>query len=119
LAPGATRQLSAVTKDAQGNTLSGRALIWTSDNQAVATVSATGLVSAISAGTATISATSEGKTGGSAATVQATVHSGFYVASNGSSSGSGSMTAPWDLQTALNHPAAVHPGDTIWVRGGT
>ena len=29
------------------------------------------------------------------------------------------MTAPWDLQTALNHPAAVHPGDTIWVRGGT
>ena len=26
--------------------------------------------------------------------------------------------SPWDLQTALNHPA-VHPGDTIWMRGGT
>jgi PKD domain/Right handed beta helix region len=43
----------------------------------------------------------------------------FYVAPNGSSSGSGSTSSPWDLQTALNHPAAVHPGDKIWLRGGT
>ena len=26
---------------------------------------------------------------------------------------------PRDLQTALDQPAAVHPGDTIWLRGGT
>ena len=26
---------------------------------------------------------------------------------------------PWRLQTALDQPASVHPGDTIWLRGGT
>lgn len=43
----------------------------------------------------------------------------FYVSPTGSSSGNGSISSPWDLQTALNHPAAVRPGDTIWLRGGT
>ncbi|MFN0213218.1 MAG: T9SS type A sorting domain-containing protein [Saprospiraceae bacterium] len=43
----------------------------------------------------------------------------FYVSSNGNSANTGSMASPWDLQTALNHPAAVKPGDTIWLRGGT
>jgi len=43
----------------------------------------------------------------------------FYVAPNGSPSGNGSMSAPWDLRTALNQPSAVKPGDTIWLRGGT
>ncbi len=37
----------------------------------------------------------------------------------GSPQGDGSITRPWDLQTALNQPAAVQPGDTIWLRGGT
>jgi hypothetical protein len=44
---------------------------------------------------------------------------GFYVAPNGSASGDGSLSRPWDLQTALNMPSAVGPGDTIWLRGGT
>ena len=43
----------------------------------------------------------------------------FYVASNASGSGTGSLSNPWKLQTALNQPSAVHPGDTIWLRGGT
>ncbi|KKM24985.1 hypothetical protein LCGC14_1599610 [marine sediment metagenome] len=43
----------------------------------------------------------------------------FYVAENGSSIGQGTKVDPWDLQTALGHPAQVQPGDTIWVRGGT
>ena len=43
----------------------------------------------------------------------------FYVAPNGSPSGTGQLQNPWNLQTALNHPAIVRPGDTIWVRGGT
>src|SRR5262245_55295511 len=42
----------------------------------------------------------------------------FYVASKGSASGDGSKAQPWDLATALAHPRDVHPGDTIWVRGG-
>jgi hypothetical protein len=43
----------------------------------------------------------------------------FYVSPHGSASGNGSAGNPWDLSTALNHPAAVRPGDTIWLRGGT
>src|SRR5690349_7403299 len=43
----------------------------------------------------------------------------FYAATSGSSSGSGVINSPWDLQTALNQPATVNPGDTIWLRGGT
>ena len=41
------------------------------------------------------------------------------MAPNGSPSGSGSLSSPWDLQTALDQPSSVHPGDTIWLRGGT
>jgi uncharacterized protein YjdB len=67
---GNTQQLTAATSDAAGNTLTGRAVSWTTDAPAVASVNAsTGLVSAISAGAATITATSEGKTGTSAITV--------------------------------------------------
>lgn len=42
----------------------------------------------------------------------------FYVSPNGSPSGDGSAANPWDLQTALNQPSTVKPGDTIWVHGG-
>jgi hypothetical protein len=33
--------------------------------------------------------------------------------------GNGSAASPWNLATALAHPAVVQPGDTIWLRGGT
>jgi hypothetical protein len=42
----------------------------------------------------------------------------FHVRADGRSDGDGSAERPWDLATALAHPAAVAPGDTIWVRGG-
>lgn len=42
----------------------------------------------------------------------------FYVAPYGSPTADGSLADPWDLQTALNHPAAVQPGDIIWLREG-
>lgn len=66
---GQTIQLSATTKDANGNVLTGRAITWTTNNAAVATVNASGLVTGQGAGTATITATSEGQTGTSAITV--------------------------------------------------
>jgi hypothetical protein len=44
---------------------------------------------------------------------------GFYVATNGTSSGDGSWEHPWDLTTALDPPNPIHPGATIWLRGGT
>src|SRR5439155_1858577 len=68
---GATQQLSAVTKDATGATLSGRVVTWSTSNAAVAKVSSNGLVSGQSAGSATITATSEGKSGTSSLTIQA------------------------------------------------
>ncbi|MBM4018629.1 MAG: hypothetical protein FJ288_09935 [Planctomycetes bacterium] len=43
----------------------------------------------------------------------------FYVAPDGRAGGDGSKSRPWDLATALAHPAAVKPGDTIWLQGGT
>jgi hypothetical protein len=42
----------------------------------------------------------------------------FYVSPTGSSKASGAIADPWDLATALNQPAAVKPGATIWMRGG-
>ena len=41
----------------------------------------------------------------------------FYVTSS-ATSGDGSINNPWSLRTALSHPPAVKPGDTIWLRGG-
>ncbi len=46
----------------------------------------------------------------------------FYVSPTGTTGtgvGTGTITNPWALQTALSQPSAVHPGDTIWLRGGT
>jgi hypothetical protein len=42
----------------------------------------------------------------------------FYVAPTGSPSNDGSIAKPWDLQTALEQPTGVQPGDIIWLRGG-
>lgn len=67
---GGTMQLAAKTEDAAGNVLGGRAIAWASSNLAVATVSATGLVTGVSpGGPVTITATSEGKSGTAAVTV--------------------------------------------------
>ncbi len=43
----------------------------------------------------------------------------FYVAPNASPGGTGTLSNPWTLATALDHPTVVGPGDTIWLRGGT
>src|SRR5207253_57452 len=69
VAAGLTVQLTATPKDANGNPLSGRAVAWTSSNAAVATVDASGLVTAVAAGSATITATSEGQSGTAAISV--------------------------------------------------
>src|SRR5947199_6562971 len=66
---GATVQLTATHKDANGNPLSGRVISWSSDNAAVATVSGSGLVSGVVVGSATITATSEGQSGTASITV--------------------------------------------------
>lgn len=44
---------------------------------------------------------------------------GHFVAASAAPGGDGSFDRPWTLQEALNHPAALQPGDTVWLRGGT
>src|SRR5436309_5330412 len=66
---GQTLQLTATLKDANGNTLVGRSITWSSSNPSAASVNGTGLVTGVAAGSATITATSEGKSGSSAITV--------------------------------------------------
>jgi hypothetical protein len=67
---GNTIQLPATTYGSNENLLTGRVVTWTSSNTAVATVSGTGLVTGVAPGSATITATSEGKNNSRTVTVQ-------------------------------------------------
>src|SRR5207247_1977822 len=66
---GATTQLTATPKDANGTALSGRVVTWATSNAAAATVSASGLVTGVAAGSATITPASERQSGTPAITV--------------------------------------------------
>jgi Glycoside hydrolase family 44/Bacterial Ig-like domain (group 2) len=57
IAAGATTQLTATALDRRGKLVVSPVFVWTSSNAAIATVSSTGLVTAVSAGTASIRAT--------------------------------------------------------------
>lgn|ERR1041385_3793119 len=132
---GQTLQLVASPKDASGNPLSGRAISWTTSNGAVATVSSSGLVTGVTAGSATITATSEGKSGTSAVTVvlpnpvdstlgsalpaplAASTGGAFYVATTGNDANPGTQTQPWKtIQKAMT---ALQSGQIAYVRAGT
>jgi hypothetical protein len=43
----------------------------------------------------------------------------WHVSPDGMPGGDGSLVRPWDLATGLAQPVAVHPGDVIWLHGGT
>ncbi len=63
LQPTQSTQTAVVLRDLLGNVLTGRVITYSTSDPAIATVSATGLVTAVGPGTATITALSEGKTG--------------------------------------------------------
>src|SRR5439155_13027236 len=69
LAVGQTVQLTATPQDSAGTTLTGRTVTWASSNPSVATVSRSGQVTGVAEGSATMAATSEGKSGTAAITV--------------------------------------------------
>ena len=70
---GATLQLEVTLKDEKGNTVDGREVGWSSDDQDIATVSASGLVRAVRPGQAEVSAKAEGKEGRATITVEPAV----------------------------------------------
>src|SRR4051812_6437117 len=61
---GGKLQLKATPLDAGGVALAGRIVTWASSDEAVASVSVSGLVTGVAHGTATITATSEGQSKG-------------------------------------------------------
>ena len=68
---GQTRQMIAQTLDADGNELPGRAVTWSSSSATVASLSNTGLITAVASGGTVITAASEGRTAVLAVTVSA------------------------------------------------
>lgn len=69
LGSGSTVTLTATVKDVNGTTVTDRVVTWKSSDTTVATVSADGVLTGLVAGTATITATSEGRSGTSTVTV--------------------------------------------------
>src|SRR3989442_5422364 len=68
---GQTLQLTATPRDANGNPISGRVVTWATNNAAIASVDANGLVTGATPGSATLTATSDGMYGTATATVAA------------------------------------------------
>ncbi len=62
LLTGDTARVTLIARDTAGNLITNRPVSWLSSDENVATVSATGLVTAVGKGTATVSATIEGLT---------------------------------------------------------
>ena len=70
LVVGQTRQLTATPVSTAGQSLSGRDVEWATSDSTIATVSTSGIVTAIGSGAATITATSEGQSGYALVTVR-------------------------------------------------
>src|SRR5256886_7056455 len=125
--PAQTVQLTATTKDANGNILTGRTVTWASNNNPAATVSSSGLVTGVATGTALITATSEGKTGSAmiaAGTPPPPATCGptgtgqcYYVdGASGNDGNPGDSTRPF--RTVQQAAGVVNPGDVVIVRNG-
>jgi uncharacterized protein YjdB len=63
LGVGEQQPLTATARDGSGNPLSGRAMDWATSAPAVVAVSASGVVSGVGSGSATVTVTSEGRAG--------------------------------------------------------
>jgi trimeric autotransporter adhesin len=100
LVVGQSRQFIATTLDASGNALSGRVIAWTA-TPATAIVSATGFLTAIAAGTAQVTATSEGKSGVSTATISAATTAPTLALSATSVAFSGTVGGPNPISQAV------------------
>lgn len=99
--PRQTTQLSATLKDQSGATLSGRTVSWTTSAAGVATVTADGAVAGVAVGTASITATSEGRS----ASASITVRDGAVVGPTGG------VAATADSVARATFPASALSGE--------
>ncbi|MEP7383055.1 MAG: Ig-like domain-containing protein, partial [Gemmatimonadota bacterium] len=116
VAAGQTLQLVARLTDADGTNLTGRLVTWDTDQPTIATVSTTGVVSAISAGRATITVSAEGKTGVSTVTVTPVPVASVSIQPNGATILIG-KTQQFSA-TARDASNTILPGRSItWISG--
>jgi hypothetical protein len=90
VAPGSATQLTANARDANGGTVPGVLIQWSSSNASVATVSNNGTVTAVATGTVSIVAQGGGKVGASTITV---ARPSFALAVLGAGTGSGTVSS--------------------------
>ncbi|HKE89846.1 MAG TPA: right-handed parallel beta-helix repeat-containing protein [Gemmatimonadales bacterium] len=133
---GLSSSFQATVKNATGVVLTGRTITWSSSNGSVASAGSGGIVADLTVGSATITATCEGKSGTAALSVYGTLGCGtpwpgavysrlplstgkafFVSASSGNDANTGTWSAPWKtLQKAFD---ALQPGQTAYLRAGT
>jgi hypothetical protein len=111
LNPGATFQITASLQDSTGASLTGRSVAWSSSNLTIASVSSSGVVAGVAPGSATITASSEGKSATASVTVANAAASTVTVKVDAAKPGS----AIRDLQGVNKKPTASSqtPG-TSW-----
>ena len=116
---GASVQFQAVAKDASGSTVSGQTVSWSSSNTSIATISSSGLATAVSAGTAAITATVSGVAGSAVLTVsnpsQACANAKTVTLAAGGSQmyeGSDCLILPTGLSGDRYRLAVLRPGET-------
>ncbi len=107
---GGTSQATAVAKDLNGVVISGKNATWTVGNTALATVSSSGLVNALAAGTVPVTATIDGKSSSTSLTIAA-------APSNPLPPPTGSSPALLP-KTFLNYSFPAMTGKTITVAAG-
>jgi len=119
---GQTVHLKVEARDSAGSPVEDAAVRWESTDRLVAEVDSTGAVSLRAVGTATITATTQGRSATASVSVMDSVgqRAGYYVAPDGSSGNGGTSGAPWTLAYALAGAGGrLAPGDTVWLREGT
>ena len=115
LTAGASTQASVEAFDATGQSVADLPVTWTTSDASVATVSSSGLVSAVGGGTATIAATVDGQSGSADLTVIATSAATSCSAYVSAATRIVSVSSATQLSTALQD---ARPGDLIELADG-
>jgi len=117
LAVGETATLTATPQATGGAVLTGRPITWLSANLAIATVSASGVVTAVSpGGPVAITATSEGQVGSAQITVSAPP-AALWTVSNELRQGTiDPAVGFWGMAIAPSGAAVSYKGTTLWER---